>query len=386
MMNLGITNITNPYLWSSFGPYAWMSDYGDQIQMNFFPSRMPYFMAEMAHGMLTPEHVSQWNPMFSVPVQNYFTDPALIQKGLQDAYNYGRELARKAMDGEKFSQAAQNVSKISGQCESLLADDKLNDEQKTKLKEVQDRAKALQKELEECKKQLEDPNADKTEARKTLDKISKEVTALEKEYVELVKTIKSELEALEKAYGDKDENKTDEKPKADEKPAEEEAAVEEKPSEKPEKNSELKYSQSHYATTQEAKTKGAEMAAVLFNAIEGFGTKDENLKSEMDKVNKDNVMELLDTWNKSYAKRFGGESLLESIYGDVFWGDDREEYTRKLMEALAEKAKEAGIDISNEYNQLNEELKAWWRDDAKIYELINTIHKNLGGFEYKAEK
>ena len=54
------------------------------------------------------------------------------------------------------------------------------------------------------------------------------------------------------------------------------------------------------------------------------------------------------------------------------------------MDALAAKAKDAGVDISSEYDQLNKELDAWWRDDDKIYELINTIHKNLGGKEYKA--
>lgn len=370
MMNLGITNLTNPYLWSSFGPYAWMSDYGYEMQMNILPSSMPRYMAELAHGVMSPNHVSQWNPLFSIPIQGYNTNPFLTQAGLESAAKYGENLMAQAMDGMDFNQNTQTLSAISGQCDGLIKDEKLNDEQKAKLKAVQDKAKALQEELKEYKTEMQKEDSDKTALREKLGKISKDVKALEKEYVEIVKAIKAELEATAK--------EGDPAAKEGEPPAKKED-----PAAKGVQFS-AKYNQTQYVTSQNAQTVGAKLAQELYDSIDGCGTDEEILDNAMKSITKDNVMEVLDAWNKTQAIRFGGESLLESIYGDIFWGDDREKYTRILMDALAAKAKDAGVDISSEYDQLNKELDAWWRDDDKIYELINTIHKNLGGKEYKA--
>ena len=74
--------------------------------------------------------------------------------------------------------------------------------------------------------------------------------------------------------------------------------------------------------------------------------------------------------------------MLESLYGDIFWGDDRAFMTNQILEALKAKADEAGVDISTEYNEVKKELDALWRDDKEIFSLINKIHKNLGGKEY----
>lgn len=398
MMNLGITNLTNPYLWSSFGPYAWTSNYGYETQMNVFPSSMPYYMAELGHGMLNPNHVSQWNPMFAMPVQNYNVNPFLTEQGISAAAEYGKNLIAQALDGATYMQNAQNLSAISGQCEALMKDEKLTDEQKAKLKTVQDKAKALQQELKEYKAEMQKQDSDKTALRAKLDKIEKDVKALEKEYVEVVKEIKSELEALAKKeendkanVEDKDKIKDDKKvdDKAEEKVEDKDKTkVEDKDNGKAEANTvqySAKSTQSQYNTSKEAQISGAMIAQDVFAAVNGPGTDDEKLETSMEAITKDNVMEVLDFWNTKYAKEFKGESLLESIYDDVFWGNDREKYTRKLMDTLAEKAKDAGVDISADYNQLNEELKAFWRDDKKIYELINKIHKNLGGKEYIAK-
>lgn len=388
MMNLGITTLTNPYLWASFGSYAWVSDFGYEMQMNILPSSMPAHMTPFAQGITDPNHVSQWNPMFSIPLQGYNTNPFLTQAGLEAAAKYGENLMAQALDGMTYNENAQKLSAISGQCEGLLKDEKLNDEQKAKLKAVQDKVKALQEQLKEYKTEMQKEGSDKTALRAKLDKITKDVKAIEGEYIELIKTIKSELEALEK--GEKVDEDVDGKKdkKVDEKAEEkvEEKAEKEPEAEKKEKADEYsaKYTQSQYKTTKTAQATGVTLAKDLFDAIDGLGTDDEKLDNAMNSIKADNVMEVLDAWNKSHSKKIGNESLLKSIYNDVFWGNDREKYTRILMDALAEKAKAAGVDISSEYNQLNDELKAWWRDDEKIYELINTIHKNLGGKEFKA--
>ena len=474
MMNYGITNLTNPYLWSSFGPYAWTSNFGYEMQMNIFPSNMPYYMAELGHGVLNPNHVSQWNPLFSIPTQDLTTNPALSQQGLNAAYEYGRNLMAQLQDNTKFGQAAQSLSAIKGQTEALIKDENLNDEQKQKLKDVQEKAKALQKELDEYKKAMQQEGADKTALREKLNEIAESAKVLEKRFVELVKQIKEELENAEEAEEDEKQEAVEDAGAA------QDAAGAKKPeggsegtvgqtagaknngqaagkqnsgegtqntgtaqgaagAKKPEGGSEgtvgqtagaknngqaegkqnsgegaqntgaaeqasaagqgqtglttqsvngntefsPKYSQSQYTTSAAAIQNGKDIAKDLYDSIDGWGTDEEKLDNAMKSITKDNVMEVLDAWNKTHGKEFG-ESLLESIYGDIYWNNERAEYTRMLMDALAEKAEEAGIDISDEYGQLNDELKSrFGRDEEKIYELINTIHKNLGGREYK---
>ncbi len=423
MMNYGITNLTNPYLWSSFGPYAWTSNFGYEMQMNIFPSNMPYYMAELGHGVLNPNHVSQWNPLFSIPTQDLTTNPALSQQGLNAAYEYGRNLMAQLQDNTKFGQAAQSLSAIKGQTEALIKDENLNDEQKQKLKDVQEKAKALQKELDEYKKAMQQEGADKTALREKLNEIAESAKVLEKRFVELVKQIKEELENAQKAdEGEKPaeaENSAEaEKPEGASEGTEGQAAetenngqaeVEQNTAEGGQNtgaagqssaaeqsqtglttqsvngNTEFspKYSQSQYTTSAAAIQNGKDIAKDLYDSIDGWGTDEEKLDKAMKSITKDNVMEVLDAWNKTHGKEFG-ESLLESIYGDIYWNNERAEYTRMLMDALAQKAEEAGIDISDEYGQLNDELKSGFgRDEEKIYELINTIHKNLGGREYK---
>ena len=429
MMNYGITNLTNPYLWSSFGPYAWTSNFGYEMQMNIFPSNMPYYMAELGHGVLNPNHVSQWNPLFSIPTQDLTTNPALSQQGLNAAYEYGRNLMAQLQDNTKFGQAAQSLSAIKGQTEALIKDENLNDEQKQKLKDVQEKAKALQKELDEYKKAMQQEGADKTALREKLNEIAESAKVLEKRFVELVKQIKEELENTEEAEEDEKQEAAEDAGAAQDaagakKPeggsegtvgqtagaknngqakgkqnsgegaqntgaAEQASAAEQSQTglttQSVNGNTEFspKYSQSQYTTSAAAIQNGKDIAKDLYDSIDGWGTDEEKLDKAMKSITKDNVMEVLDAWNKTHGKEFG-ESLLESIYGDIYWNNERAEYTRMLMDALAQKAEEAGIDISDEYGQLNDELKSGFgRDEEKIYELINTIHKNLGGREYK---
>ena len=429
MMNYGITNLTNPYLWSSFGPYAWTSNFGYEMQMNIFPSNMPYYMAELGHGVLNPNHVSQWNPLFSIPTQDLTTNPALSQQGLNAAYEYGRNLMAQLQDNTKFGQAAQSLSAIKGQTEALIKDENLNDEQKQKLKDVQEKAKALQKELDEYKKAMQQEGADKTALREKLNEIAESAKVLEKRFVELVKQIKEELENAEEAEEDEKQEAVEDAGTAQgaagaKKPeggsegtvgqtagaknngqaegkqnsgegAQNTGAAEQASAagqgqtglttQSVNGNTEFspKYSQSQYTTSAAAIQNGKDIAKDLYDSIDGWGTDEEKLDKAMKSITKDNVMEVLDAWNKTHGKEFG-ESLLESIYGDIYWNNERAEYTRMLMDALAQKAEEAGIDISDEYGQLNDELKSGFgRDEEKIYELINTIHKNLGGREYK---
>ena len=148
MPNWGITNFTNPYMLASYGPYAWSSNYGYETQFNIFPETMTPLMAQYGHGILNPNHISQWNPMFAFPIQNNFTNPQLIAKGLQDAVNAAKAYFDNAMNGIKLNNSAQIITSVISSGNQLIESKDLTDAQKEKVQAVIDKAEALKERVE----------------------------------------------------------------------------------------------------------------------------------------------------------------------------------------------------------------------------------------------
>ncbi len=94
-------------------------------------------------------------------------------------------------------------------------------------------------------------------------------------------------------------------------------------------------------------------------------------------INKDNVIFVMDKWLLDYQQKTGDDSLMETIYDDIFSGDDRKKYTEHILNALKEKADELGIDISPEQAVVESQLSRWWRNDGAIYNAMMDIHAKL---------
>ena len=408
--------LVNPYLFNMMGPYGYTTSYGDSIQFNVMPSDFTPLQARLMHGIFHPNHVSQWDPTYSIPLNQNVTDPRLIQVGMQRARDYVSELCINIKTGSVYSYVCSSLKSIHTQTETLLKNEDLNDDQKARIQKVVDQIKALEAKMEALTERLNDPEENKG-------LLLEELLGIEKEVKELCKTASKVSTAICKELKNKD--KKEEKPVDgndedvdngakpvdgddedvdngdnpvdgdDEdvdngaKPVEGKEngtpTAEENPeaSEDKEKTPYAQqYSQSFYVTSDKSKEVGTAIANKIYDAVDGWGTNDEDVVNAIKAINKDNVMETLDAWNKTKAAEFDGESMLESLYGDIFWGDDRAFMTNQILEALKAKADEAGVDISTEYNEVKKELDAWWRDDEKIFEKINKIHKNLGGKEY----
>ena len=193
----GLTDFTNPYIWMGMGPYAWSSNYGYEMQLNVLPEYATPQEARLFHGILNPNHVSQWNPLFSIPIQNNVTNPALTQQGLQQAYDWGRNRMAEIMDGMNFNEATKNLGTIKGQFGALIKDKNLNDEQKAEIQKIIDEAKALEKKLSEYKKAMQKPNADKDALREDFKQIQEDIKTLHDKAANVIETIKEELSGTE---------------------------------------------------------------------------------------------------------------------------------------------------------------------------------------------
>ena len=402
--------LINPYLFNMMGPYGYTTSYGDSIQFNVMPSDFTPLQARLMHGIFHPNHVSQWDPTYSIPLNQNQTDPRLIQAGMQRARDYVSELCINIKTGSVYSYVCSSLKSIHTQTETLLKNEDLNDDQKARIQEVVDQIKALEAKMETLTERLNDPEENKG-------LLLEELLGIEKEVKELCKTASKVSTAICKELKNKDKETpategeegtpatptTGEGTQATEggegtpKVKGEEGApaaeggengtptAEENPEASEDKAKTpyaQQYSQSFYVTSDKSKEAGTAIANKIYDAVDGWGTNDEDVVNAIKAINKDNVMETLDAWNKTKAAEFDGESMLESLYGDIFWGDDRAFMTNQILEALKAKADEAGVDISTEYNEVKKELDAWWRDDEKIFEKINAIHKNLGGKAY----
>ena len=193
----GLTDFTNPYIWMGMGPYAWSSNYGYEMQLNVLPEYATPQEARLFHGILNPNHVSQWNPLFSIPIQNNVTNPALTQQGLQQAYDWGKNRMAEIMDGMNFNEATKNLGTIKGQFGALIKDKNLNDEQKAEIQKIIDEAKALEKKLSEYKKAMQKPNADKDALREDFKQIQEDIKTLHDKAANVIETIKEELSGTE---------------------------------------------------------------------------------------------------------------------------------------------------------------------------------------------
>ena len=70
--------------------------------------------------------------------------------------------------------------------------------------------------------------------------------------------------------------------------------------------------------------------------------------------------------------------MLETIYDDVFSGDTRKKYTKKILAAFKERARAKGVDISAEEAVIEAELNAtFWCHDNKVYQAMNDIYAKM---------
>lgn len=409
MPNWGITNFTNPYMLASFGPYAWSSNYGYETQFNIFPDSMTPLMAQYAHGILNPNHISQWNPLFAFPIQSDFTNPQLTAQGMQSAADAANAIFEQQVSGLKLSRSAQVISSVINGAENLLKSDELTDAQKEKIQAVRDKAEALKERVEKYQEASRAADADKAALKEELAAISTEADALCKEFREVCKAIKEEIkddkvdgndgkvDGNDNTDGDdanvngNEENTDGNDGKVD--GNDDNTAGEGDKVDGNDNNTDgdedkveysAKYSQSQYQTSSIAISTGAAIAEELYDAIDGLSWSNNKHIAAMDKVKKDNVMEVLDKWNTGRGKEFN-ESLAESLCADSS-GKTEDRFIKQLADALKAKADEAGVNVDEDYNAIQEKLERhWFRDYEGIYDAINNMHKNLGGrpFEKK---
>lgn len=96
----------------------------------------------------------------------------------------------------------------------------------------------------------------------------------------------------------------------------------------------------------------------IYASTKGAGTDEARLKKAIGKISKDNVIEVMAAWDKSYAPKMDGESLVKAIEDDTngFLGffSDSEEFLSPITKALSERSsseevKRQAFDVKREF-------------------------------------
>ena len=313
-----------------------------------------------------PNGLSQWNPLLvGIDLsQGMTTDPALIAQGNQSAWNLGFQRGM----ADRLAGVVSNLANIQSQLETVLKNDKLTAPQKQKLQSALDKIKAVK---EKAEKMVQSGNLKQ-----------EEVEAVQGEIAEAISNASKTAEAVMK-------NVTEGKGGVDE--ADDTDAADETTSTEEDTKAQEAKKAAKAKADKKNKDEAAGIVGLIFDAVDGFGTKNEQLKNAVDKINANNVIDVFDSWNKNYKAKEG--TLVQRIYDDEFWYDGGNKYVETITAALQKKAEALGIysELIKEFTTITSELSAKFNtDEKKVAQAVETIYERVKKAEadstQKAEK
>ena len=121
-----------------------------------------------------------------------------------------------------------------------------------------------------------------------------------------------------------------------------------------------------------------EICETLFVAMKGIGTDNDAVDKALARINKDNVLEVMETYINQYSESMDGETLIESLQNEewVGWSGRLTKITNGLKEKLAARASEMGLDAEAKSfkAKVTAENNSWFNiDDEVINTYFNTM-------------
>ena len=142
----------------------------------------------------------------------------------------------------------------------------------------------------------------------------------------------------------------------------------------------------------------------IYDAVDGNGTKNDQLNDAIEKITKDNVLDVFDNWNASYGADYKSDDplgLIETICDEEMFFNNRlytnsnsKKRINHILNALMTKAEELAKIHGKQVMQLvqphkakaNAEINAYWyTDEDKLAKEINTIVSILTIYEHKKQ-
>lgn len=121
-----------------------------------------------------------------------------------------------------------------------------------------------------------------------------------------------------------------------------------------------------------------EICEKLYVAMKGLGTDNKAVDEALARINKDNVLEVMETYINQYSDDMDGETLIESLQNEewVGWSGRLTKITNGLKDKLAARASEMGLDAEAKSfkAKVTAENNSWFNiDDEVVNNHFNTM-------------
>lgn len=381
MLNFGFTSLFNnqwPNLaaYQSLGNRYWVSDFGGMgvgsPQHNIYPDGYSPLVYALTKGFGNTNHISQWNPMLIGMdlTQSMNTNPMLNMQGNIAAYNWGASLAM----GAKLNTQLSNLASIESQLGQILKSDKLDESQKQRLQDVLDQVKAMkekvQKMLEQGQLKTEEVEAVQGEIAELIENASKTAQEILEEVKEAQET--ESTEDADDANSDNSSGYSD--------VSENDGAGSVDP------DSEVGKKQKENEDT------AVDICQKIYDGTIGCtGTEYGTIKQGTNRITKDNVTTVLNTWQQQYQPSTGDANLIETLFDEeMFWNpslhkpkdggkiknpENNMDIIWNIVVALDERAQELGIKnkLAGQFSVAYDELDDTFVDQSAVQNAVQKI-------------
>lgn len=117
----------------------------------------------------------------------------------------------------------------------------------------------------------------------------------------------------------------------------------------------------------------------LYDAIDGLGTDNIGFERALLKIEKNNVIEVMNKWDATYGKQYG-ETFIESFLNDAN-RRQRKVYGTRIIDCMQQRAKDYGLSLCPYIDNARTELYTIG-NSYKINENIEEMRRILYGTDY----
>lgn len=368
------------FAWRGTYPYNYMTNYGGRYQFSVMPN---YYTPQMAFNMQ-----NVFNPYYQYSrmmnnfyrIINPFMNMNMQNMAVyQDAYTRGQQMGNVIAFNTNAKTLAGNLSSLKSQLNQALTSEQLTAEQKEELK-------ALKKEIETLENKLEQIGQ-LAQRGATNEQLKAALTELENNYTELRTRVQAAAKRIQEAIqnNNNDDDRVQNDDETDVPPGDTPDSVSDS-----EINDEV--SNVDVATFNENIVIGdvdnenvRQIVNNIYQKVDGAGSSD--IKTYLDEnINKDNVVEVMLLWNKSFAEMYKEDDphgLTETLMDERLTSGRK--ICTKILTSLEERLKDYQGINDNLYNEASAQLAIarrehdaiFWTSEDKMSEAINKAHKNI---------
>lgn len=339
-------------------------NFGEATQYTTYPMGRPQFMYDLAQNFTAPNHISNWDPMLlstGINFNSQTTNPYLTQQGQMDAFNWGANMVQQMQVQQAVQGIAQALNSMESSLSGLVNSDKLTNAQKATLKGLLEEVKALKSKIEA---QLKAKNP-----------TQEEVTAMQKEVMDLQKKVSESADKIRAEVNGAGNDSSASNSSSASDSSNDSSDL----SDTEYKDVDPKTGRPNELGDAPEKSEIRNICSKFYNAVNDThwytlwtcGTDDEKFEEALNELNENNIVEVMQFWDKNYNSSNDKKNTFIYNFLDDAEHYQKREFGTKILNALIARAEANGIEdeISADATAVSKELS-----DANISKGIVAKH------------